>query len=359
MRKKAVSRFFVFSLLGLFMGLLSGCRPQAKDRLFRSAWPEGITRPWAGPEFWANRLQDWRIANGRLECLQGSAEKPLRTVHILTRRLSRRPEGFCLRVVCGLIDGVFEEDDRVPPDAGAGFLVGAGPDLDYRAAALVHHSPGPGGGILALVDGKGRAVFRDMTREGFPVLAASPPPPGGLPEKVSVHLSAKKENRTYRLILRIRDSKNGRVSSRAVLEPADPARLRGSIALVSHPGLQASEQENGASKDAGRRASPRAGARFWFQNLEMRGRKLDAHEDRLCGPVLAVQYTLSRGILKLTAQMMPVGPEDPDRVRLEVQTGGDWKEMATSRIELSGYIARFRIANWDATRDVPFRVVYA
>ncbi|MFQ5720930.1 MAG: hypothetical protein ACE5GI_00365, partial [Candidatus Aminicenantales bacterium] len=56
-----------------------------------------VTRPWAGPEFWANRLQDWRVANGRLEYTQSSPEKPVRTVHILTRSLNEsRDIRFCL-----------------------------------------------------------------------------------------------------------------------------------------------------------------------------------------------------------------------------------------------------------------------
>ena len=37
---------------------------QAED--FESQWPESLERIWIGPEYWANRLQDWRISQGGL-----------------------------------------------------------------------------------------------------------------------------------------------------------------------------------------------------------------------------------------------------------------------------------------------------
>jgi len=56
---------------------------------FHSAWPESVERVWVGPEYWANRLQDWRSSRGRLECTESSPGKPMRTVHLLTRSLGR------------------------------------------------------------------------------------------------------------------------------------------------------------------------------------------------------------------------------------------------------------------------------
>ncbi len=63
--------------------------------VFRSAWPAGVERVWAGPEYWANRLQDWRIKDGRLECLLAA---PDRNVHVLTRRLGPANADLSLRV---------------------------------------------------------------------------------------------------------------------------------------------------------------------------------------------------------------------------------------------------------------------
>ncbi|NIR43689.1 MAG: hypothetical protein GWM93_16510, partial [Gemmatimonadetes bacterium] len=35
------------------------------DLAFESRWRTSPDRDWAGPEYWANRLQDWRVRNGR------------------------------------------------------------------------------------------------------------------------------------------------------------------------------------------------------------------------------------------------------------------------------------------------------
>src|SRR5688572_28826576 len=40
---------------------------------FRSRWDTCPDRLWLGPEYWANPLQDWRIANGRIECTNAAA----------------------------------------------------------------------------------------------------------------------------------------------------------------------------------------------------------------------------------------------------------------------------------------------
>ena len=103
---------------------------------FRSAWPEDITRVWVGPEYWANRLQDWRISHGRLECMEGRAEKPMRTVHLLTRRLNDRTGEFSMSVHIGLIEGIADES----PTAAAGFLIGAGSELDYLRWNVGHRN---------------------------------------------------------------------------------------------------------------------------------------------------------------------------------------------------------------------------
>src|SRR5437660_4438424 len=47
--------------------LLAAAPAAAAD--FVSKWPANAEQVWLGPEYWANRLQDWRVANGRIECV--------------------------------------------------------------------------------------------------------------------------------------------------------------------------------------------------------------------------------------------------------------------------------------------------
>ena len=44
------------------------------------ALPSGITRSWLGPQYWANRLADWRLHNGRIECLKPAGAVGTRSV---------------------------------------------------------------------------------------------------------------------------------------------------------------------------------------------------------------------------------------------------------------------------------------
>jgi len=53
----------------------------------RSRRPTDRTRTWLGPPYWANRLQDWRLSRGRLECVAASGPMRTRTVAVLTREL--------------------------------------------------------------------------------------------------------------------------------------------------------------------------------------------------------------------------------------------------------------------------------
>ena len=60
---------------------------------FASAFDRTPDRPWIGPEYWANPLQDWRIAGGALECINAG---PACSLILLTRELSDRPAPFTL-----------------------------------------------------------------------------------------------------------------------------------------------------------------------------------------------------------------------------------------------------------------------
>ncbi|MHC4158098.1 MAG: alkaline phosphatase D family protein [Planctomycetota bacterium] len=303
---------------------------------FHSAWPKDVTRTWVGPEYWVNRLQDWQISEGRLECIEGRAEKPMRTVHLLTKRLGTQ-EG---RLFMSVRTGIIGKASNISPDSATGFLIGAGPELDYRAAALVHHSFGPGGGIIAAMESTGRAVFRDMTAENYPVLAASEIVPESLPKEVELYLTGRLVGKAYNLTLEVRNPKTSNVLSQVTLEGVDSARLVGNVALVSHPG------------------SDKATGRFWFRDWKISGDKFEIHKDHLCGPVLCTQYTLHRNTLKMTAQMMPLGPEDTQTVTLQIQQDGQWKTAATAKIIVPGYTATFRVRDWDSTKDTPYHVVY-
>lgn len=67
-------------------------------------------------------------------------------------------------------------------------------------------------------------------------------------------------------------------------------------------------------------------------------------------------YTHDAGVLKMTAQLFPLQPGEPREVRLEFQRRGQWDEVARAPVIYPGWSAHFRVAPWDNTRDVPYRV---
>lgn len=67
-------------------------------------------------------------------------------------------------------------------------------------------------------------------------------------------------------------------------------------------------------------------------------------------------YTQQGGVLKLSAQMFPLKPGEERIVRLELQHEGEWKEVAKAEVLYPGWDAHFRLEDWDASRDVRYRV---
>ncbi len=89
---------FMRSGLVVAMILAAVCSTAAADE-FTSAWPGDIERTWIGPEYYADRLQDWRIRGGRLECVEAGERRPMRVVHLLTASV---PAALALGLLMGV-----------------------------------------------------------------------------------------------------------------------------------------------------------------------------------------------------------------------------------------------------------------
>jgi alkaline phosphatase D len=300
----------------------------------------GVRRPWLGPDFWPNRLQDWRLAEGRIESVAPAGWGTLRTVAVLTRQLhADRPAR--LRVRTGTLAS----------GAGfSGFLVGAGAGaLDPRAAALVQGPSGDGGGLLCVYEADGRVSFREHTDETRPFAFApleatvteSAARPRGLDEDVTLELDVEpRRGGALRLRLAARDTRTGAPLAEATLDDVAPELVRGGLALVG-------------SEDRTAR-----GARFWFSDLHASGPGVTVHRDRALGPIVGTLFSVSGPVLKLTAQLVPLGPTDPREVWLDVRSRrGPWRTVARAAVR-EGSAALLRVDDWDASREWEYRVVY-
>lgn len=311
--------------------------PTQADELLTNIPPKK-NRTWIAPQFWANRLQDWKLQNGRAECLAEAPRLGMRTLHLLTHRLNVSKGKFSISCEMGLFA---HNNTKVGMKAAGGFLIGVGgKKMDYRAAAIVHQFRGHGAGIFAGVDATGEPFIHDFEKPLPKIMLAN----GNLLKTIKLELTGESlPNGKYRLILTA-GRKDIATATRA-MKTFPASRIVGNIALVSHPGNRTANRNPG---------------RFWFKNLKIIGDKISNYPNRTFGPIVSTQYTLSRNVLKLTAQMMPLGKTDNQTVKLEVEVaeGDGWSTIAVTKIVTPGYIAPFRIPDWNSTKDQKYRVVY-
>ncbi len=67
-------------------------------------------------------------------------------------------------------------------------------------------------------------------------------------------------------------------------------------------------------------------------------------------------YTAHSGVLKMTAQLFPLMPDEAREARLEFFREGKWEEAAKTEVVFPGWSAHFRLEDWDNSQDVEYRV---
>jgi len=315
-------------------------------------------RNWLGANFWGNRLQDWELVDGRIECVSTAKGPDLRTVSLITRELAGEGGGQLITTEDG---GFRPKDERIlkatvgrvsPKGKGfAGFLFGAGAGrIDYRAAALVQLSSGENGGIMAVVDTEGRTSFREHTDEDNHAKYAEissqtfkgPTTYVGQPIELTLEIAQMAGSGVYYVTLIAGDP--AAPISTSSLAVTTWSKLIGGLMLVS------------AS------TSGPDGARFWFSDVSspQYGSFIQSHPERAVGPILGTLFSLNGPVMKLTAQLMPLGESDPQEVELAIRENDqtDWRPIGSKKVG-PGYCATFRVVDWDDSKDWQYRVTYA
>lgn len=235
---------------------------------FGSAWHRTPDRVWIGPEYWANPLQDWRIAAGRVECTKAA---PDRHVHLLTYALSTEAGVFTTSVRVGRFSG-----DLGGGPGSVGFRIGITGELeDYRNALLF------GRGLDAGLTGSGVLFLGEPTADDAIAVALALP-------AVELRFTAEPQGKAYLASLEALDPTSGK-SLGKVQRTLAAEQLVGQLALVA----------NCSTRQPGRRQQTQAtksgNGAFWFSDWKASGSKLAALPQRAFGPILFCQYTLSRG----------------------------------------------------------------
>jgi len=307
---------------------------------FKSQWDQANDRVWLGAEYWANPLQDWRIAKGRIECINAAAN---RNVHLLTRELGEQPGDLRMSVKIGRVGGgTLASGASAGGSGSAGFRIGIrGPLNEYRNNLIF------GQGLDAGFTSDGKLFIGDLAT-GVVELG----------ESVELLLTVEPRGEMSTVTLTAKAA-NGNELARVSRENVVSATLAGNVALVANfGGGGAANNAKGKKAKKGADGPPAGAGEFWFADWQVAGSRVRAHDDRGFGPILFNHYTLSGGTLKMTAQMPPLGQRDSQTVRLELERDGKWTTVGEAPIHAEARTATIRVEKWDATRDAPYRLAY-
>lgn len=298
------------------------------DGSFATDW-DADDRIWPGPGYWGNRLQDWELKNDRANCIHTT--KPRRTLHRTTTSMRGNGGDFTLTVNTGVATGASSFGGRT------GFLIGAGPNLDWRASLLVHDGLGRDFGTFLGLTNTGTATIEDLSSGSIEPVAVGANP-GSFPAIARLKLTGIYDNAAgqYALTIQSLGAAGNLISQATTTVPSD--RVLGSFGLFSHRGS--------------------SGTGYWFDDFTGSGTALQPEPDRNLA-IIGALHSLNWGELKMTAQLPPLNLTSTPPITLETFENNTWSQIATAPIDrdgLSAYNATFTIPNWDDTKDTPYRL---
>ena len=313
---------------GALMGLSENAAANQADTSVRDSlepvvhWSDTHDRIWLAGNCWANPMEDWMIRDGAAECLTTGGD---RNIHLITHQLTDPGKSFETSVVVSRV-AVAGKDD------GVGFKVGVKSDInDHRANVFAKSGVKAG-----LINGKLTINRKSKAIEG----AADP-------QSLRLTLSGRPSGDSVELTLSATSSEGQALGS--LTTTVTPEAVTGNIAVVNNFDPQLKKGK---------------GARYRFSDWAVAGDAFSVDQERAFGPILWTMYSLSdsRGddgfVMKLSALTGPLGEQDSDQVELQVQRGGQWQSLGNATLDRDAWTCTFRIPNWDASADVPYRVLY-
>ena len=292
----------------------------------RSNWEQWPDMEWAAPAFWGNRLQDWQIRNGKLQC---SVSGPDRSLHSLTHQLGQREGAFNTSVEIELLNRPENISDKV------GLMLGAKAadfpvrvhQADYRRNAVF------GEGLRCGIRGDGRLFIGAQISDELISLDEE--------KKIYLELHAEPVGGSYRCRLSAHNIKTDTMLAGVVADDISPEMVSGNIALLSH----FESTTDGITTPS-----------VLFSDWQFDGTKVTSNRAQTFGPICFAQYTLDKKVLKMTAQLAPVETIEKHTVTLELRKQGRWVSEQTTTVENLARTAHFRLENWNAEQAVPYRV---
>lgn len=339
-----IAKYLIKSVLILTISFISinfcSCDNERTNSV--SQFKHDYTRPWIGPAFWANPLQDWQVNNGRMECIVSGGD---RSLFLLTHELSSNNLGFTTKVNIGAISDQMENED-----GWLGFKIGVRGDYqDYRDNAV------RGDGLSVGITTKGHLFIGKLDKD----TEANSLDLNGFQLELDIEPG---ENNSMNATLKLNDLSGNLIGKYHKSLNAD--WFNGGIALACSAGSVPEAPDDRPTLMYGnwgfKTGTQRKGdVRAWFEKWSLSGDQVAQYPDRAFGPILFAQYTMSSNTVKLTAQMAPIGEQDKQNAILDLLIDKTWVENGTASIDKLSRTATFEINDWLGTEDVSYRIRYS
>lgn len=298
---------------------------ESKDR-----WSRSFDRVWLGGEFWANPMENWRIANGWAECTSKGGN---RNIHSLIHQLVDPSKSFDVAVTVKRVEVAAK-------DGGACIRLGVHSDInEYRSNCFVEK--GINAGVVEgqiVLDGKRKPLNQKIDGQACR-LVFNGKPKGDF---VALRLEA---------VLVDSGESIGRIES-----TISPQKINGNVSIVSNftiPSIPGDKIPAG-----------KLGGRFAFKDWSISGAAFTDSPSQKFGPILWSMYSLSDSrsdkgfVLKLSAFTGPLAKEDNQVVELQVEESGQWKSLGTAHLDPDAWVATIEVADWNEKVDSKYRLVY-
>ena len=296
-------------------------QPQDDNLIPVSRWTRTKERIWLGEQFWANPMEDWKVANGFAECMTSGGN---RNVQLITHQLTDPTKTMAMAVEV-------HRAETGKADGGGGFKIGTKSDLnEYRSNSF------SGTGIPIGVVGNKLKIGRKSVELK------------NAPDKFVLKLNGSASEDKYILTATVLSLKGVDLGSLAFITSAES--VLGNVSIVSN-------LEGNTKKKSG-------GARYKFRNWQAGGEAFTITEANKFGPILWSMYSLSdsRGkdgfVMKISALTGPLEKNGTPPVELMVQKNGSWQSLGKAKLDHDAWVATFRIANWDEKTETPYKLVF-
>jgi len=299
-------------------------KPEPKKKRL-DHWEKTHDRIFLGGDFWANPMEDWRVADGWAVCQTGGSN---RSIHSLTHQIANPQGRFAMSVRVGQ-PGVSKKKN-----GGAGFRIGIRSDIEeHRSNCFAKGGIDAGlrGDSLILGKQKPQKLTSPVNLKDF-----------------SLTLTGEPAGTGFTLTLTATDSDSGKPLG-SISTTVSGEQVKGNIALVSN------------YQSAPKRTREKG---YRFHQWEAGGSAFKISPQHRFGPLLWSLYTLSdsRGdegfVMKISALTGPLGENDHQDVELFLKQGGQWKSQGKAKLDKDAWVGTFRLPNWDEKSETPYKLVY-